>query len=273
MQWQHVTIVCFAASYALAFGLEMVQLFWPKRMLRYLAVLATAAGLLAHTIFLVARKPPLASQTGTLLTLAWILAVFSMMGSLHHRRLTWGLFVLPVALLLVFMAAAFRSPATGQSTWAIFSMDGDEFWRQVHVGLFVLAAVGICVGFVASCMYLVQAWRVRSKTMPAQGVRLWSMERLEAMNQHAIGLAFPLLTAGILLSLVRMLRGDPGAPAWSDRRIVTTVMLWLLFGTVLGLRLVAHLRGRRFAIFTIVAFFLLLLSLAVSHQESQGGTP
>ena len=60
----------------------------------------------------------------------------------------------------------------------------------------LLAAVGVCVGFLASVMYLVQAQRLRAKIPPGEGMRLLSLERLEAMNRHAINLAFPLLTAG-----------------------------------------------------------------------------
>ena len=47
-------------------------------------------------------------------------------------------------------------------------------------------------------MYLFQAHRLRAKTPPGQGLRLLSLERLEAMNRRAVYLSFPLLTAGVI---------------------------------------------------------------------------
>ena len=84
---QKITVVCFAASYALALICELSQLVRRRRALRWLALLACGAGLFAHSVFLVVHKLPLASQSGSLYMLAWVLAVFSFLGSLHHRRL------------------------------------------------------------------------------------------------------------------------------------------------------------------------------------------
>ena len=69
--------------------------------MRLLAVGFGAAGLLAHTLFLASKRPPLAWPFGWLLLLSWVLAIFYLYGSLHHRRLAWGVFVLPVVLGLV----------------------------------------------------------------------------------------------------------------------------------------------------------------------------
>src|SRR5882757_1014202 len=110
MPLEKITVVCFAASYTLALLLEMAQLVRRRRALRWLALTACGAGLFAHSVFLVVHKLPLASQAGTLYMLAWVLAVFSFLGSLHHRRLAWALFVLPVALGLVFLGAIFSQP-------------------------------------------------------------------------------------------------------------------------------------------------------------------
>src|SRR5262245_24256028 len=81
-----VTIVCFLASYALALGMELLHLWLGRVVLRGLALISAGAGLLAHTIYLYARQPPLLWQFGWLLFVAWILAVFYLCGAIHHRR-------------------------------------------------------------------------------------------------------------------------------------------------------------------------------------------
>jgi ABC-type uncharacterized transport system permease subunit len=60
---------------------------------------------------------------------------------------------------------------------------------------------------------------------------------------------------------------------WSDPRILTTVILWLVFAIVLYLRYGYHLRGRHVALLTIMAFALLLLTLVTQHSFAPGGTP
>jgi ABC-type transport system involved in cytochrome c biogenesis permease subunit len=267
-------ITIFAASYAVALALEVIQLFRPSSWLRFTATSFGVAGLLAHTLFLAAQRPLLASQFGSLLFLGWILAVFYLYGSLHHLHMAWSVFVLPVVLSVVILAGlAGKSAATVAGSNILLSFDAEGFWRVFHVAVFILAAVGVCVAFVASAMYLVQAHRLRAKAIPGRGLRLLSLERLEAMNRRAINLAFPLLTVGVLVGGARLLDQGSRLQGWSDPRILSTTILWLVFAIVLYLRYGLHLGGRRTAVLTLFAFGLLLISLVTSHSVSPGGGP
>lgn len=262
---ERVTIVCFIASYAVALGLEVWHQVRPRPVFRLIALGFGAAGLLAQTIYLAVQRPPLVWQFGWLLCLAWILAIFYLSGSVHHRRQAWGVFVLPVILGLVGLAVLLGRPPEGSE--GPFALK--DLWGPLHGLLLFLGAIGVCVGFVASLMYLFQAQRLRAKTPPSQGLRLMSLERLEAMNRRAIDLAFPLLTAGVGIGLVVMLQ-DP-LPGWTDPRVLSTGVLWLTFAVLLFLRYGYHLRGRQVALLTIATFFLLLCTLALSHPLGQGG--
>src|SRR5262245_56067901 len=218
---------CFGASYAVALVLELLQLFWPRPIQRLLATGFGIAGLFAHTVYLALQRPPLSSHYGSLLLLAWILAVFYVYGSVHYRHFAWGVFVLPVVLGLVGLTTAFP-PDTDPDTPILSAFDplrGELFWRSVHGGLLLLAAVGVCIGFVASVMYLIQARRLRAKVPPGQGLRLLSLERLEEMNRRAINLAFPLLTGGVLIGVFLMLQPADQALGWTDPRILGGVIL------------------------------------------------
>jgi ABC-type transport system involved in cytochrome c biogenesis permease subunit len=133
----------------------------------------------------------------------------------------------------------------------------------------LLATVGLCVAFLASMMYLFQAHRLRTKAPPGQGLRLLSLERLEAMNRRAVFLSFPLLTAGMIAGVVLIARGSESV-GWADPRVLGTFALWGVFALLLVLRFGHHLRGRQVAMMTIAAFVMLLGCLAISHA---GGTP
>jgi ABC-type transport system involved in cytochrome c biogenesis permease subunit len=264
-----VSTYCFLASYALALALELLHQFRPRPVVRLLGLAAGAAGLIAHTIFLAVQRPPLVLQFGWMLYLAWILAIFYLAGSLHHRRQAWGVFVLPLILGLVGLGVAFGPPDSQTTVPQGSPLALQDLWGPLHGLLLFLAAIGVCVGFLASLMYLLQARRLRAKVLPGKGLRLLSLERLEAMNRRAIDLAFPLLTAGLLLGALMMFQGQ--LPGWSDPRVLSALVLWLAFAVLLVLRYGRHLRGRQVALGTIVTFLLLLCCLALSHPLGQGG--
>jgi ABC-type transport system involved in cytochrome c biogenesis permease subunit len=264
-----VTTLCFFASYGLALALEVLYLWIGRPIIRALTLLSAAAGLLAHTIYLYSHQPPLIWQFSWLLFVAWILAVFYLCGAIHHRRESWGVFVLPLVLGLLGLGLLFGKPPGG--TRGLWQSDAQVSpWAPVHAVLILLASVGVCVGFLASLMYLYQAHRLRTKAPPGQGLRLLSLERLEAMNRRAIVLAFPLLTAGMLTGVFLLIEGS-GSVTWTDPRVLGTVILWLVFVLLFYLRYGYHLRGRQVALMTILTFLLLICCLALSHSFREGG--
>ncbi len=276
MYLDRITVFCFAASYAVALAVEILRLLSPRPVLRLVALGFGCAGLLAHTIFLGVQHPELSSRYGSLLFLAWIVAVFYLYGSLHHRKIAWGLFVLPLVLGLIGLAVLFvhdNSPDEEPWLLRLVTFQGERFWGLLHAALLMLAAVGICVGFLASVMYLVHARRLKSKVLPGQGLKLLSLERLEEMNRRAIVLAFPLLTAGVVVGMALLAQTDRPVRSWTDPRALAAIVLWLVFAVLLYLRYSLHVRGRRVAILTIVAFVLLVVTLAVPHTLSGGGGP
>jgi ABC-type transport system involved in cytochrome c biogenesis permease subunit len=268
-----VNTFCFFASYGLALALELLHQFRPRPVFRLLALVAGAAGLLAHTLYLYSKQPPLFWPFGWMQFLAWVLAVFYLCGAVHHRRLDWGVFVLPLVLGLVGLGLAFgQPPPEERGLWREQTLSLHNLWAPVHAVLILLATVGVCVGFLASLMYLFQAHRLRAKTPPGRGLRLLSLERLESMNRRAIVLAFPLLTAGMLAGVVLLVRGSD-LVGWTDPRVLGTAALWLAFVVLLYLRYGYHLRGRQVALLTIATFVLLLACVALAHPiPTRGGS-
>src|SRR5207302_1563272 len=123
-------------------------------------------------------------------------------------------------------------------------------------------------------MYLAQLHRLRKKAAPGQGMKLLSLERLEAMNRRAILWAFPLLTAGLLVGIaLQVHRGEPGE-GWDSAKILSGIGLWLVFAILLYLRYWIHARGRQVALLTVLAFALMIAAMmAPVHPFLQGGGP
>jgi ABC-type transport system involved in cytochrome c biogenesis permease subunit len=269
MWLEGISRFCFGASYAVALLLEIVRLFQPRPALRYASLAMGGAGLFAHTVFLALHRLDLVSQVGSLLFLAWILAVFYLYGTVHYRRFAWGVFVLPVVLGLVVISAAFPAPDPSSALTA-WLPDWERFWGMLHGTLLLLASVGVCIGFVASVMYLIQAHRLRTKAAPSPGLQLMSLERLEQMNRRAINVSFPLMTAGVLVGIAQMLHRADQFHGLLDPKIIAAVVLWVVYGLLVYLRYGAQLRGRQLALLTIVAFILLLVTLSATHPLATG---
>ena len=259
---QGVTILCFAASYAVALGLELFCLWRPGMVRRWVITACAGAGFLAHTVYLLRHGLPLKGEADSLLALSWILTVFYLIGSVHHRRLAWGVFVLPVVLVLVIIA--WITPDTDTTVQAETT---SSLWVWLHVAFMLSGAVGLCVGFMASVMLLVQSARLRHKKLPGAGTRILSLERLETMNRRAIDLAFPLFTFGLALGFV-LLASTPRSLSIFDPKILATALLWLMFLVVWYLRHGLHLRGRKVAWWTVVAFALLVWALMLNHFDT-----
>ena len=117
------------------------------------------------------------------------------------------------------------------------------------------------MAFAAGLMYLVQANRLKHKRRPRFGFALPSLEQSERLNRGAITLAFPLLTFGLLIGVVLDLATRGGASrlplSWSDPKVVSAALMWLVFAVLLHARFRPSMRGRGVMLLTIVAFAFL----------------
>ena len=94
------------------------------------------------------------------------------------------------------------------------------------------------------------------------------------MNRRALTWAFPLLTLGLLVGLVLAIHNDETLVSWSNPKLLSVVSLWVVFAILLYLRYGVRAPGRQVAVWTIVAFGLMVLSLASPvHPFLPGGMP
>ena len=271
---QGITHACFGLSYLCAFLLELARLLWPGVGWRAAGLVFGVAGVVAHSAYLLINQPTPAAPYGSLLLLAWVLALFYLYGTVHHAKQAWAVFVLPVVIGLVGLSLALVA-ATPEATafsvpgWAA----GDRLWGMVHGVLIFLASVGVSVSFLASVMYLIQARRLRRKVAPGRGMPMLNLERLETMNRRALNWAFPMLTAGLLVGTILLQHGHALGDNVLSLKVLSTAGLWLVFLVLLYLRYGAHVPARRLALFSIGAFALLIVALVASHPFAAGGAP
>jgi ABC-type uncharacterized transport system permease subunit len=286
-------VLCFAGTYGLALLAELSRLVVRSPLRWYLTVALTAVGWLVQTVFLanLALKEPMILPVTTafesMMVLSWIVALIGLYLMVHWpRQVAVGLFVLPLVLGLVVAAGWFAPRESDWLEWGGTTV----FWGSVH-GIFLLAgAVFTCLAFAAGLMYLAQMRRLKSKRPSRFGLVLPSLEQTERVNRGAITVAFPLLTFGLLIGVVLSL-GAHGTSAggggggtgrnlsWTDPKVVSALVMWLVFACLVHARFRPALRGRSVMMLTIVAFAFLVftwvgveaLNLPTAHGAGTAG--
>jgi hypothetical protein len=262
-----ISIVCFSGSYAVAWGLELSRLLFRSRVRWPLIVAWTAAGLFAHTVYLYylatrATGAPLSSQRDWYLLAAWVLAAIYLFLAAGYPQNAFGTFLLPLVLGLVGTARFFAStdPFPRESAFAV--------WGTIHAMSILLAVVSILVGFATGLMYLQQAWRLKRKRPPLEGLRLPSLEWLQRLNLRAISLAAAMfgtgLASGVILNVIRSPQSRGHLP-WADPIVLSTLLTfaWLVASLLFSWFYRPVRQGPRVAYFTLVSFLVLVIALGV----------
>jgi ABC-type uncharacterized transport system permease subunit len=271
-----ISLLCFGASYAVAWALELLRLVLRSGVRRLLMLLFVLAGFAAHTLYLGHRAveysiTPLSSSFDWCLVAAWLLVAAYLYLSAYYPRAPLGLYMLPMTLALV-VASAFadRTPFAAHQA--------HQAWGAVHGIALLAGTLAVMVGFVAGVMYLVQSYRLKHKRPPLPGYRLPSLEWLEKVNSRVIILSALLIgigfLAGLLLNQTGRLAGQ--AVPWSDPVIWSSALMlaWLVSAAVFNVVYRPARRGRKVAYLTVVSFGFLALSLAMFLlvDSEHGGT-
>jgi ABC-type transport system involved in cytochrome c biogenesis permease subunit len=267
--FERLTVLCFAGTYGLALASDLARFVVRAPARWYLTVGLTALGWLVQTAYLAnlawrTGSPPVTTPFESLLVLSWVLAAIDLYLLIHAPKTgAAGLFVLPVVLGLV-AAAGLGASRAGWVGGLGAGSSAFQFWGASHGVLLVAGSVCSCVAFAAGLMYLVQSNRLKHKRPARFGLALPSLEQSERLNRAAIIVAFPLLTAGLLIGLiltVAVRRATGISIGWTDPKVISTIVMWLVFAVLLHARFRPEMRGRRVMILTAVAFLFLAFSL------------
>ncbi len=265
-----LSVLCFAGTYGLCVLAEAARFLVRSAVRWYLTAGLMALGWLVQTAFLanLALKSPsilVTTPFESVMLLSWIVALIGLYLMFRAPRpVAVGIFVLPIVLGLVVVAGSF---APRESSWQEWG-GTIAFWGTVH-GIFLLGgAVFACIAFAAGLMYLVQNQRLKAKRPSRIGLALPSLEQSERINRGAITIAFPLLTFGLLIGMILSLstRGQAGGVLpmhrlqWTDPKVVSALLMWLVFAVLLHARFRPEMRGRSVMVLSIVAFAFLVFT-------------
>jgi ABC-type uncharacterized transport system permease subunit len=267
----HVTVFCFLASYLVAFALELTRF---KRRTppgmslagRFVMIGFGVAGFVAHTLYLLNRSqqthlpPLLASTHDWMLVLAWVLVLVYLFFALVQRDLAFGLFVLPVVLLMVTSAYFLdHEPNT-----ALNAELARRRWGMVHAACLLFGMVAGASGFLSGLMYLIQHHRLKTRHSESSSLKMPSLARLAQANRWSAMLTFLLLTLGFASGLFLAITpaGGKSSVTISDPTVIISGLVWLILAGLFVKLLAQHApTGRQVAWLTLFGCGFLLLTV------------
>lgn len=275
-----MTITCFAASYTVAFVLELVRLFLRARIQYVFLLIWGFAGWIAHSLYLsllfrtefTSELAPFSSWYDWCLLASWVVSSSYLVLLIRRSESAFGIFLLPMVLALIGISIPLRGIAPFSRT------DAYSIWRTVHGMSLLLGTVSVTIGFAAGLMYLLQAFRLKKKISPRQGLRLPSLEWLQTTNRRSLILSTLMLAVGLLSGIIlNVTRQTSGASsiAWSDPGIVSSgvLFLWLTAASIFELVYKPARQGRKIAYLTLASFGFLLLALMFVVNSKHGSRP
>jgi ABC-type transport system involved in cytochrome c biogenesis permease subunit len=244
--------------YAYQFVLRRSNVGWWARFL-------TGAGFICQTLSIGAHSM---ATHGTQLTGAnqlmlasWALVLLYFVMEHVIKIKVYGTFLIPVAVL--FMAAA--QIVGGISSGAVITPSEAMLlnnWRVgFHVALIVFGNAGFAFGAVSAALYLWQEGQLKAHKSNAVTRRLPSLATLQLIARRAIGFAFPVYTAGLLLGILRAIDANVEA-WWFDARIMMSGVVWLTFGIYLWM-VYRHEASTRTTSWVAVVGFVFVVILAI----------
>ena len=234
-----------------------------------LATGAVVAGLAAHAGSLVAftsrwNELPLVGLGPSLSSLAFLIALGTLVAAVPGRAGTVGLLVLPVVIARGAVATAVGVVPEGEPT----RFRG--IWFVLHVIFAFLGYAGLTVAAAAGLMYLLQFRELKSKHFGAIFRFFPPLETLDRLGWRGILFGFPFLTVSVLVGWAWTARFRvaelPGNP-----KLLWVVVSWAVFLAALIARLGGGRRSRRGALASVIGFVVVVVVYVILRLQSARG--
>ncbi len=187
--------------------------------------------------------------------------VFAELRASHETSGT-GFFVTAVCFLLQLVSSITVSGETIPETKAILR---DPVFNA-HVTTSVFGYAALMLAAIYGSLYLLLFRAIRRNEFGAIFEHIPSLERLERYGLRSTAFGFVFLTISIALGGMLIKHVNPDASALQfilDPKVLTTMLVWLVFGVTLLVRRIVHLEGRRLVLFWMSGFALTVVSMTI----------
>ena len=260
--------------YLFSFLLYLVRMVRGREFWGSAASLVARIGFLLHTLAILLRwkssydlgigHVPLANLYESLVFFSWAVLFFYLMIEWKTRSRSPGVFVIPVAFLLL----AFASIAPGISDRIeplIPALQSN--WLTIHVLTCFLGYASFTMAFALGIMYLFKGQGDGKEEGPFSSL-IPAADTVEELLYQSVVLGFVLLSLGIMTGSIWAHYAWGFYWSW-DPKETWSLITWIVYAVMLHARSVRGWRGKRMAIMSLVGFASVLFTyLGVNYLDS-----
>ncbi len=227
-----------------------------KRIFLFLTVTIHVFYLLARTIEF--NHPPITNKFEIFTVLAFALSFSYFLLELLTDIRGTGIFIILISLIFQLVSTAFIKDL----------FDVKEILRNRLLGLHVISALlgysGITISAVHGTLFLMLYNALKSNRFGLIFNRLPNLEILEKLCFYAMVIGFLLLTISITIGIVWLPQAFPKF-SYADPKLITTGLVWIIYGVGLLIRIFSNLYGRKLVLFSIFGFVTAMISLVLGN--------
>lgn len=208
---------------------------------------------------------PLVGLAPSLVTLAFLIALFLFAATIGNESRPIGLVLVPLIAALLAVALVMGVAPTGQTV----AYGG--LWFSLHVLLAFVGYAGLATAFAAGVLYLLQFRELKSKRLGRVFRYFPSLPALDTLGRRGLLIGFPALSLALLLGWAWTVRFRPDF-AMMHPQVIWGVLTWFTFAAVFGLRLGRGADSQRTtALGSVVGFLFVLVAYVVLRVLLTGG--
>lgn len=165
---------------------------------------------------------------------------------------------------------AFLMPfVTAFSIWSLLFVSNDlsmpkdmqKLWLVAHIVPTFFGYASFAISCIASIMYITLQRQLRSKSPSSLLTRLPSLESLDKLVWRTLTFGFPLITLGLVFGFVWIRSsGVLGQPWYTDQKVIFGIVAWLVYASLLHIRMIASFHGTKVALLTIAGFVIIIFT-------------
>jgi ABC-type uncharacterized transport system permease subunit len=192
--------------------------------------------------------------------LALLIATVFLAIALRYRTLSFGVFALPLSVLLIVV------PALGPDKYTFSSPVIRSGWLYLHIASLLMAYATLIFSLAASFLYLLQERRLKDKRSPGFLEWLPPLDTMDQIAQTTLIVGFCAMTLGLVAGSL-IAQEHFGSAYFADPKVLLSFVMWGLYAVMLFVRRSTGLRGRR-AVYLSSIVFLVMLSVWAANLLS-----
>lgn len=231
-----------------------------KRLFLFISLLVHAVYLLLRTLAF--EHPPITNVFEIFTVLAFSVSLSYFILELVTDIRGTGPFIIIISLMFQLISTIFIRDLT----------EVREVLRSNLLGTHVFSALlgysGITISAVYGFLYITLYKDIKLNKFGLIFDRLPSLEVLEKLSYYSAIIGFTLLSAAIVIGVIWLPQAFPDF-SYADPKLISTMLVWLLYGIGILNRVSGRWRGRKLIILSIIGFLLAIFSTMLTNFLAQ----